>query len=568
MSVCEYPNNVGYFKEKCPGEEKYNMCYGEDTKFSTLEKLEEHVSKIQKDANHYEKMKDIFTLGCWENKNNSPFIEDWKKLEEKDPIKCMENDKKWVTGNGYVMSKKENSTDLKRNTSNKIEASCSPGYEGDAFIEVNGCEYYKVFKEGDPGEYEQFLLSGCNECSVKYGGNRENKDDRSCYPQCGVLGTSVFDERNSNKDLQFIDTKIDFEKGNKRAGYCCNYVEGVITQTRIKGTEKTEGSNLLRCSINKCEKEYIKNKTNDNCCKKIENSKENIEYECGRNPNTTEPTDKEINYCMDGYYPGFTEDGRYDCLRCERDENTHSDAEIKCDMDGSNVIVKKSSVMKCNSSNGSYYDETDKKCKRCPENKELNVNYDKDIDTSEICSCKSSFLNDDDGCFECSGNHIEYNNNYPDINDKRCKCVVDGSLLPENVSAGECEGVDLYEGDTCNLECAPGYKVSGRQPKCLENSFDISDFKCVKDDSAIEAPETETTMEENIDADLNIAGDEQPSTIEENIDADLNMAGDDEISGNITEDIETIEGFKDYPNLTLKRLFLIFLLIILIINVL
>ena len=72
MSVCEYPNNVGYFKEKCPGEEKYNMCYGEDTKFSTLEKLEEHVSKIQKDANHYEKMKDIFTLGCWENKNNSP----------------------------------------------------------------------------------------------------------------------------------------------------------------------------------------------------------------------------------------------------------------------------------------------------------------------------------------------------------------------------------------------------------------------------------------------------------------------------------------------------------------
>ena len=568
MSVCEYPNNVGYFKEKCPGEEKYNMCYGEDTKFSTLEKLEEHVSKIQKDANHYEKMKDIFTLGCWENKNNSPFIEDWKKLEEKDPIKCMENDKKWVTGNGYVMSKKENSTDLKRNTSNKIEASCSPGYEGDAFIEVNGCEYYKVFKEGDPGEYEQFLLSGCNECSVKYGGNRENKDDISCYPQCGVLGTSVFDERNSNKDLQFIDTKIDFETGNKRAGYCCNYVEGAITQTRIKGTEKTEGSNLLRCSINKCEKEYIKNKTNDNCCKKIENSKENIEYECGRNPNTTEPTDKEINYCMDGYYPGFTEDGRYDCLRCERDEHTHSDAEIKCDMDGSNVIVKISSVMKCNSSNGSYYDETDKKCKRCPENKELNVNYDKDIDTSEICSCKSSFLNDDDGCFECSGNHIEYNNNYPDINDKRCKCVVDGSLLPENVSAGDCEGVDLYEGDTCNLECAPGYKVSGRQPKCLENSFDISDFKCVKDDSAIEAPETETTMEENIDADLNIAGDEQPSTIEENIDADLNMAGDDEISGNITEDIETIEGFKDYPNLTLKRLFLIFLLIILIINVL
>ena len=36
----------------------------------------------------------------------------------------------------------------------------------------------------------------------------------------------------------------------------------------------------------------------------------------------------------------------------------------------------------------------------------------------------------------------------------------------------------------------------------------------------------------------------------------------------MTEDPETIEGFKDYPNLTLKRLFLIFLLIILILNVL
>jgi hypothetical protein len=554
MSVCKYPNNVGSFKEKCPGEEKYNTCYGEDTDFPTLEKLEEHVSKIQKDALHYGKMKDIFTLGCWENKNNSPFIEDWKKLEEKDPIRCMENDNKWVTGDGYVMTKKENSTDLKRDTSDKIDVTCSPGYEGEAFIEVDGCEDYKVFKEGDPGEYEQFLLSGCNECTVKYGGNRDNKDDISCYPQCGVLGTTVFDERNSNKDLQFIDTKIEFEKGNKRAGYCCNAVKGAITQTRIKDTEKPEGSNLLRCSINKCEKEYIKNKTNDNCCKKIENSKENIEYECGKNPNTTEPSDKEINYCMDGYYPGFTEDGRYDCLKCERDENTHSDAEIKCDMNGSNVIVKKSSVMKCNPSNGSYYDETDQKCKRCPGNKELNINYDKDIDTSEICSCKPSFRNDD-VCFECSGNHIEYNNNYPDINDKRCKCVVDGDLLPENVLPGDCEGVDLYEGDTCNLECAPGYKVSGRQPKCLENSFDMSDFKCVKDDSKIDDPET--TMDENADTAMT----EDPMTEDP-------MTEDPMTEDPMTQNTETLEGFKDYPKLTLKRLFLIFLLIILILNVL
>ena len=129
--------------------------------------------------------------------------------------------------------------------------------------------------------------------------------------------------------------------------------------------------------------------------------------------------------------------------------------------------------------------------------------------------CKPSFLNDD-GCFECSGDHIEYNDNFPDINDKRCKCVVDSRLLPDNVLIGDCEGVDLYEGDTCNLECAPGYKVSGRQPKCLENSFDMSDFKCVKDDSKIDQPDTETNMEET---------NMEETNMEENIDGDLNISG-------------------------------------------
>ena len=62
----------------------------------------------------------------------------------------------------------------------------------------------------------------------------------------------------------------------------------------------------------------------------------------------------------------------------------------------------------------------------------------------------------DDGCFECSG-HIEYNDN-PDVNDKRRKCVVDSRLLPDNVLIGDCGGVDLYEGDTCNLKCAQGIK--------------------------------------------------------------------------------------------------------------
>ena len=191
-----------------------------------------------------------------------------------------------------------------------------------------------------------------------------------------------------------------------------------------------------------------------------------------------------------------------------------------------------------------YKYDKDNKCKRCPGNKELNLDYDKDIDTSEICSCKPSFV-DGDNCFECSGNHIEYNKNYPDINDKRCKCFVNVDLLPENVLPGDCEDVDLYEGDTCNLQCAPGYKVSGRQPKCLENLFDMSDFKCVKDDSLSDDPET--TMDENVDTAMT----EDPMTEDP-----------------MTEENENLEGFKEYPKLTLKRLFLIFLLIILILNVL
>ena len=547
MSVCRYPNNSGYFKEKCSGDEKYNMCYGDDTEFANIDELEEYISKIYKDAIYSGNIKDFFTLGCWENKNNSPFIQDWKKLEEKDPIKCMEGNFKWVSGDGYVLEKKKDSENLKKETYKKINASCSPGYEGEAFIEVDNCENYKVFKEGDPGEYDQFMLSGCKVCDVKYGGNRENKDDKTCYPQCGVLGTTVFEEKNSNKDLQFMDTKIEFEKGEKRAGYCCNAVEGAITLSRIKDTEKPLGSNHLECSVNKCEKDYIKNRRNNKCCKKILNSKEDVEYDCGKN-NNTEPFNKEINYCNDGYYNGLDEKGNYICKPCERDENTHSDAEIKCDSNGMNVVIKKESIMKCDLSSKSYYDEENMICKKCPKNKELNENYDKNDPTSEICSCKSDFVYEDT-CYECSGNHIEYNDKYPDLNDKKCKCVLDKKLLPENVLPGDCEGKDLYDGDTCNLECVPGYKFTGLQPKCLENTFSISDFKCEPEKTTEQ--ETPTEPEKTTEQ-------EKPTEPEKTTEQE-----------NPTEPEMVEKGIEGFMNITIntKRLFLLFILIILILNV-
>ena len=47
----------------------------------------------------------------------------------------------------------------------------APGYEGEAFIEVDGCENYKVFKEWSR-KYDNFYYLVVM-CTVKYGGNRQ-----------------------------------------------------------------------------------------------------------------------------------------------------------------------------------------------------------------------------------------------------------------------------------------------------------------------------------------------------------------------------------------------------------
>ena len=89
---------------------------------------------------------------------------------------------------------------------------------------------------------------------------------------------------------------------------------------RIKGSEKSEGSNILECSITACSKGYIKDSTGKYCCRKIENSRDDIEYICGLNSEETEPKDKEINYCNDGYKNDFNDNGLYSCTKEESGE--------------------------------------------------------------------------------------------------------------------------------------------------------------------------------------------------------------------------------------------------------
>ena len=322
MSVCKHPNNVDLVKRECDGNKKYNICYGENMKFKDLQELDDHVLNIEKDANNYKELRNIYSTGCWKNENNKPFLKDWNKLDEMDPIKCMTDGFKWITGDGYSIMKKQNEKDLNNETANKIDVNCSPGYEGDAFIEIDGCDNYTEFKEGDKGEYQQFKLTGCNECSVKYSGNRVDKEDKTCYPECGVLGTTIFDDINSNENYRFIDTKLDseFKEGERRAGYCCNNIKNAQSMMRIKGSEKSEGSNILECSITACSKGYIKDSTGKYCCRKIENSRDDIEYICGLNSEETEPKDKEINYCNDGYKNDFNDNGLYSCTKEESGE--------------------------------------------------------------------------------------------------------------------------------------------------------------------------------------------------------------------------------------------------------
>tara|TARA_Y100000996_G_scaffold408979_1_gene388919 strand:+ start:546 stop:2120 length:1575 start_codon:yes stop_codon:yes gene_type:complete len=523
MNVCKHPNNIDKVDAKvCNGNHKYNICYGEGTKYPTLEDLDHYINSLEKDATKYEEISNLYTTGCWENKSNKPFIKSFNKIDEKDPVKCLTNGNKWITGDGYIINKKEKTSNLKKNTSSKIIVECSPGYEGEPYIEVDSCKEYDKFKDGDEGEYQQFLLSGCDKCSVKYGGNRKVKDDRSCYPQCGLLGTEVFDDSNSNKGLRFIDTTSDFTFGDKRAGYCCNHVNNSVSIKRVKGTEKPKGSNYLECIVNKCKEGYIRDNTRKNCCKMIENSLVDVEYSCDINSINTEPIDKEVNFCKEGFHPSMDENG-YLCKKCDKIEGIHEQAKTTCDINGTNIKIDPQSEYKCQEGESIYYDELNQVCGKCPYNKKVNPKYNNNDNNSEKCICKSDYVINDK-CFNCNGENVEYNEKFPDNHIERCKCVIDESIkLPENVLIGDCGDKPLYNGESCNLTCKTGYRLKGEQPRCLEKSLDKGTITCIKEDS-------------NED----------------------------------TEESTETEGFINMFNkfqMNTKRLFLIFLLIILILNV-
>tara|TARA_Y100001935_G_scaffold207787_1_gene177201 strand:+ start:6596 stop:8179 length:1584 start_codon:yes stop_codon:yes gene_type:complete len=525
MNICKYPNNVNAknIKRKCEGNKKYNLCYGEGESFSNLKELEKHVKELESDARLSKDLSGVLTTGCWENKSNKPFLKDFKEIDEKNPIKCLTNGNKWVTGDGYILNKKENESKLEVDTGNKIRVECSPGYGGEPMIEIGGCNDYTEFKEGDDGNYQQFSLSGCDICDTVYGGNRMNKGDKSCYPQCGLSGTQFFDTSNSNKDLRFIDTKKEFNPGEKRAGYCCNDVEKAVSMKLIKGTEKSEGSNYLDCNVTVCEDGYILSE-NGKCCRKIQNSKDDIKYECSSSPEDTGPIDNEINYCKEGYYPMIDEGGLRSCRECNKlDNGIHGKAEVECDISGDNVKVKPDSEYKCQENGNIYYNEINHECVECPLNMEKNNDYDKDISGSNMCVCKPEF-EQNGSCFQCSGEGVDYNEKYP-VEGSKCKCDIIDDNLPENVLIGDCADKPLYNGETCNLTCRDGYTLNGEQPKCFENKLEMGSVTCKRSDI------NETSV------------------------------GDD---GVLLEDI--VEGFSNAFSTNTKRLFLIFLLIILILN--
>lgn len=559
MNVCKHPNNIESIEKDCDGNKKYNICYGEGNKYSNLKELEEHVNNLEKDSELNEDLTNVYTTGCWENKTNQNFLKDFNKNDVKDPIKCLIDGNKWITGDGYIIKKDNNSSDLKNETASKINVECSPGYEGEPGIEVDQCENYKEFKEGDDGEYQQFTLLGCNKCPLKYGGNRENKDDRTCYPVCGLMGTTIFNPSNSNKKLRFIDTKKEFKVGEKRAGYCCNDVANSLSIEGIKGSEKKmEGSNYLECRINKCKDGYIKNDTGNFCCRKIENSKDDIKYSCNNNSENTEPLDKEVNFCKDGFYPFLNEDGKYSCKRCEIGDSIHPDANTTCDINGENIKINSDSEYKCVSDGLTYYNDNDNECVKCPHNMKINDNYESEIQGSNICICKDDYLIGE-SCFQCLGENIEYNEEYPENNDSKCKCVIEDKLpLSDNVLIGDCENKTLYNGETCNLTCKDGYKLMGSQPRCLNNHFDKGTVTCINDNNKEDKPSKKNSDEKE----------EQPEINDEPLEEDEG-----ETTGENAEDNEDtggiVEGFSnifDYIqiNTNTKRLFLLFLLIILI----
>ena len=141
MSVCKHPNNVEYIPPKCDGDSKHNICYGsEGDVYKSEKEVDDYVYSMEKDATKSEELSKVYTPGCWDNISNKPFLKDFKKNDEKDPIKCLTDNKKWITGDGYTIMGKVGSDNINIDTANKITVNCSPGYEGEPGIEIDSCE--------------------------------------------------------------------------------------------------------------------------------------------------------------------------------------------------------------------------------------------------------------------------------------------------------------------------------------------------------------------------------------------------------------------------------------------
>ena len=314
------------------------------------------------------------------------------------------------------------------------------------------------------------------------------------------------------------------------------------------------------------------------CCKKIENSKDDIKYSCDNNSENTEPLDKEVNYCKDGFYPFLNETGKYSCKPCNIGDSIHMGAKITCDVNGENIKINPNSEYKCAEDGFTYYNENNNECVKCPHNMKINDNYDSEIQGSNICICKDDYLIGE-SCFQCLGENIEYNEEYPENNDSKCKCVIEDELpLSDNVLIGECENKTLYNGETCNLTCKDGYKLMGSQPRCLNNHFDKGTVTCTNgnkkgDNSSKDntGGNTETLNETTEGSSVEITDEideidetTEGSSVEITDEIDETTEGS---SVEITDEI--VEGFSnifDYIqiNTNTKRLFLFFLLIILI----
>ena len=97
MRVCKHPNNIEYNPPKCNKDSKHDICYGSSSDiFKNEQEVEEYVIGIEKDATKTEEFSKLFTPGCWDNISNKPFKKDFQKNDEKDPIKCITTNKKWI----------------------------------------------------------------------------------------------------------------------------------------------------------------------------------------------------------------------------------------------------------------------------------------------------------------------------------------------------------------------------------------------------------------------------------------------------------------------------------------